>query len=188
MLNLPNAITVLRGLLIPVIAWLLVRQEYPWAFWLFVACALGDLADGLIARNWNLRTRFGAIADPLADKLTMLTVTLLLAWMQWLPWWFAAAVVARDALIIGGALAYHFLIGHVEMAPTGLSKLNTAFEFSLLATVLAFAAGYLDDGPWFALMLYATLVTIALSGAQYVVQWGVRAVRVRRSVRATSKT
>ncbi len=188
MLNLPNAITVLRGLLIPAIAWLLVQQEYPWAFWLFVACALGDLADGLIARGWNLRTRFGAIADPLADKLTMLTVTVLLAWLQWLPWWFAAAVIARDTVIVGGALAYHFLVGHVDMAPTRLSKLNTAFEFSLLAAVLAFAAGYLDDGPWLALMLYATLATIVLSGAQYVVQWSVRAVRARRAVRAASIT
>lgn len=176
-MNVANAITVLRGLLIPVIAWLLLNQDYEWVFWLFVFCALGDLADGVIARRWNQRTRFGAVADPLADKLTMLTVTWLLAVQHFLPWWFAIAVIARDVVIVAGAAAYHFVIGHVDMVPSWLSKLNTAFEFALLAGTLAFAAGYLDEGPWFAVMLYATTATIALSGAQYVIEWGLKAKR-----------
>jgi cardiolipin synthase len=183
MLNVPNAITVLRTLLIPLIGWLLLREDYAPAFWLFVACAAGDAADGLIARRWNLQTRFGAIADPLADKLTMLTATVLLGWQGWLPWWFAVLVVGRDLLIVGGALAYHLLIGHVEMAPTWLSKLNTALEFVLLASVLAWGAGYLWQGLWFDLLLYATMTTVVASGAHYVAVWGARAARARRLVR-----
>jgi phosphatidylglycerophosphate synthase len=128
---------------------------------LFIASALSDFADGAIARRWNLRTRFGAVADPLADKLTMITVTVLLAVQQALPWWFALAVVVRDALIVGGALAYHVLVGRVEMAPSRVSKLNTALEFLLLIGVLAVGAGHLPGGAWLQGLL---LVGCALRG------------------------
>jgi cardiolipin synthase (CMP-forming) len=158
--HLPNAITVLRVALIPLQAWLLLERDYALAFALFVASGLSDLADGFIARRWNLRTRFGAIADPLADKLTMLTVVLLLAMQGWLPWWFAALVIGRDLVIVAGAVAYHWVVGHVEMAPSWLSKLNTALEFAFLASVLAFGAGYLDEGAWYRPFLTsATIVT-----------------------------
>jgi cardiolipin synthase len=179
--NLPNTITLLRFALIAPIGWLLLRRDYDVALLLFVVSALSDLADGFVARHWNLRTRFGAIADPLADKLTMLTVTLLLAAQGWLPWWFALAVVLRDVVIVAGAVAYHALIGRVEMAPTGLSKLNTALEFLLLAGTLAVAAGHADDGAWWRTLLWATFATVVLSGGHYVLAWGRRAAWERRA-------
>jgi cardiolipin synthase len=180
MINLPNAITLVRFALVPVLAWLLLQREYGVAFALFIVSALSDLADGMIARHWNLRTRFGAVADPLADKLTMLTVTVLLTLQHALPWWFAAAVVARDALIVGGALTYHLLIGPVEMAPSLVSKLNTVLEFTLLLTVLAIHAGHVTGGPWWDLLFVATLATIALSGGHYVLVWGQKASQALR--------
>ena len=97
---LPNAITLLRAVLIPVIAFEIVQHDYDSALLLFVLCALGDFVDGWLARAFDLRTRFGAIADPLADKLTMLTVTLLLAW-QGLPngvFWIEAALITQFAV------------------------------------------------------------------------------------------
>lgn len=177
MRNLPNAITLLRFALIPALVVLLVQRDFDLAFALFIVSALSDLADGWVARRWNLRSRFGAIADPLADKLTMLSVTVLLALLNWLPWWFAAAIVLRDVLIVGGATAYHCLIGRVEIAPTRLSKLNTVLEFVLLACVLAVAAELADDGAWRAALMLAVLATVVLSGAQYVVEWSRRASR-----------
>jgi cardiolipin synthase len=181
MKHLPNAITVLRAALIPLQAWLLLERDYATAFLLFVASGLSDLADGWIARRFDLRTRFGAIADPAADKLTMLTVAVLLAMHDWLPWWFTALVVGRDLVIVSGAAAYHFTIGEVEMAPSWISKLNTALEFVFLAFVLALAAGYLDDGPWYPALLYATAATIVASGASYVLVWSRKAVAARRA-------
>jgi cardiolipin synthase len=126
MLNAPNALTLLRLALVPAIALQLLRHHDDTALVLFIVSALSDWADGLIARHWHLRTRFGAVANPLADKLTMPTVTLMLTLQHSLPWWFTLAVGPRDVLIVDGALAYHLLAGHVEMAPTRLSKLNTA--------------------------------------------------------------
>jgi cardiolipin synthase len=180
MRHLPNAITLLRAALIPLLAWLLLERDYARAFVLFVALGLSDFADGVIARHFNLRTRFGAIADPLADKLAMLTAVLLLAQQSWLPWWFAALVVGRDLVIIGGALAYHLLIGRVDMAPTRLSKANTALEFLFLASVLALGAGHVDDGPWFRIFLWLTSVTVIASGVQYVTLWSRKAMQARR--------
>lgn len=175
MINLPNGLTLLRFALVPVIAVQLLQGEYGVACVLFIVSALTDLADGMIARHWNQRTRFGAVADPLADKLTMLTVTVLLTVQHGLPWWFAVAVVLRDGLIMVGALAYHLLIGPVEMAPSRISKLNTALEGSLLVAVMAIRAGYVPDGVWLQALLVTTLVTIALSGGHYVLVWSHKA-------------
>lgn len=177
MKHLPNAITLLRAALIPLLAWLLLQGDYATAFLLFVASGMSDFADGWVARRFDLRTRFGAIADPLADKLTMLTGTVLLAIQGWLPWWFTLLVVGRDLLIVAGACAYHFTIGTVEMAPSWISKINTSLQFVLLAGVLAVAAGHIDDGPWLGALLYLTAVTIVASGASYVLSWSRKAIR-----------
>jgi cardiolipin synthase len=183
MLNVPNAITLLRFALIPLLALHLVQHDYRTALMLFVVSALSDVADGFVARRWNLRTRFGAIADPVADKLTMLTVTLLLTLQDLVPWWFASAVVTRDVVIVSGAITYHLLIGRVEMAPSRLSKLNTGLEFLLLASVLAIGAGHLDGGGWWHVLLLTTLVVIVLSGAHYVFTWSRKAAEARRAQR-----
>jgi cardiolipin synthase len=181
---LPNAITLLRAAAIPLVAAAIVRRDYDGALLLLVLCALGDFIDGWLARALDVRTRFGAIADPLADKLTMLTVTLLLAWQGWLPAWFTAMVVLRDALIVGGALAYHLHIGHVTIAPTRLSKFNTALEFALLAAVLMVAEGVLAPDGVARWLLLGCAVTVAASGAQYVLLWGRKALDARHGRRA----
>lgn len=180
-LNAANAITVARILLVPVIAWYAHVRDYEAAFWLFLLVAASDALDGLIARAFDLRTRFGAIADPLADKLTMLTVTLMLAWQGWLPWWLAVAIVGRDAVIVVGAVAYRALVGRLEIAPTWLSKLNTAVEFALLATLLAVGAGFADGEPWLPALMWIALATVLASGAQYVWIWGGKAIAARRA-------
>ena len=107
-------------------------------------------------------------------------LALLLTLQQALPWWFALAVVLRDLLIVGGALAFHFTVGRVEMAPSTISKLNTALQFLLLLGVLAARAGHVPGGAWLDLLMLATLATIVLSGAQYVLVWSRKAAQARR--------
>jgi cardiolipin synthase len=181
MRHLPNLITALRFLLIPVLVLLLVEQRYAAAFAVFIVSALSDLADGLIARHWNLRTRLGAIADPLADKLTMLAVTLVLAFQALIPAWLAVAIVARDVVIMGGAVAFHVVVGRVEMAPSWLSKFNTVLEFSVLSALLADAARAIEVTALLPPLFVLVMVTILGSGAQYVLVWGRKAMESRRS-------
>lgn len=175
MRQLPNLITVLRLLLIPVMAFLVFARSYDLAFLLFVLQAVSDWLDGFLARRYHLMTRFGAILDPIADKLAMLAATLLLAWQGFLPWWLAAVMVARDIVIVCGALAYHCLVDRVDMAPTRLSKLNTFVEFSVLAIVLADAAAYFEAEDAMPLLFIITLATVAFSGAHYVWLWSRKA-------------
>lgn len=175
MWNLPNAITLLRLALVPVIGWQIAGGQPGTALALFVAAALSDALDGFLARRWNQRTRFGAVADPLADKLTMLVASLLLAAQGVLPWIVALAILARDLVIVGGALAYQLRFGHVEMAPSRLSKLNTALEFALLSAALALAAGLIEGGVWWTALQALTLATVLASGVDYVCVWGRKA-------------
>jgi cardiolipin synthase len=186
MRHLPNLITALRLALIPVLVTLLLERQYEAAAAVFVVSALSDLADGQIARRWNARTRLGAIADPLADKLTMLAVTLVLAAQSLMPAWLAVAIVARDLLIVGGALAFHLFVGRVEPAPSWISKLNTVLEFAVLSAVLADAAGVVELGTWLAPLFVLVMVTLVASGAHYVWVWGRRAWQTKRGLPAAT--
>ncbi len=178
--HIPNALTVLRLVLIPVLVALLLRDRFEAAFAVFTVSALSDLADGIVARRWNLRTRFGAIADPLADKLTMLSVALALAAQSLIPLWLAAAIVLRDLLIVGGAVAYHFVVGRYDMAPSWLSKFNTVVEFAALSAVLADGAGVIEIQALLPGAFVLLLATIIASGTPYVWVWGRRAIFARR--------
>ena len=92
--NLANGLTLLRLLLVPALAVQLLQGAYGVAAVLFAVSALTDALDGQVARRWHQGTRWGAVADPVADKLTVLTVTGLLALQQAVPGWFALLVVA----------------------------------------------------------------------------------------------
>lgn len=180
---LPNALTVLRLLLAPLIAWLLWQHHDALALSLLLFAALSDGVDGMLARRWQQRTRFGAVVDPIADKATGLLVVLVLTLQQSLPLWLAAAVLAREVVIVGGALAYHATFGRVEMAPSLVSKLNTALLFLLLVGTVCTRAGLLTAGAWLQVLQFATLATIVTSGAHYVVVWGHKARQAWRARR-----
>jgi len=179
--QLPNAITVLRIALVPVLALLLIERDYALAFVVLLASAVSDWIDGTLARRFDARTRFGAVADPVADKLTMLTLAVLLVLQGLIPWWLAAAIVLRDSIIVGGALAYHRRVGPVEMKPSTLSKLNTALAFVALAAVLGDAAGLLALQPWEPALFAAVVATVVASGVHYVWVWSGRARAARRA-------
>lgn len=176
---LPNALTVLRLLLAPVIAWLLLQRHDALALSLFLFAAVSDLVDGMLARRWQQRSRFGAVVDPLADKVTGVLVVAVLTLQASLPLGFAVAVAVRDLVIVGGALAYRVAFGRVEMAPSAISKLNTALLFVLLLGILCTRAGLAPAGAWLQILQWATLATLVASGLHYVVVWGLRAARAR---------
>jgi cardiolipin synthase (CMP-forming) len=175
MLNVPNLITLIRLGLVPVVAYLLAIEAYRIALPTFLVAALSDFADGYIARRFKLTSRLGALLDPVADKLNMAVTTVLLAWLGLLPLWLAIAIVARDVLIVAGALAYRFALGPVKIAPTRLSKINTLLEFALLLLVMAGAAEWIDTEKWMNAAFLAVFASVVASGAQYAWVWGRKA-------------
>ncbi|HEX4911350.1 MAG TPA: CDP-alcohol phosphatidyltransferase family protein [Permianibacter sp.] len=182
--HLPNLLTVLRCLLTVPLALLLLERQFGWALLVFVVAGGSDALDGFLAKRFHWQSRFGAIADPLADKLLLLIGFGVLAAIQVLPWWLFALVLARDILIVGGALTYHWLFGPYPMQPTLLSKANTALQI-LLLTVVLFNLG-LWPMPAPVLMIGIVLVSFSTlsSGLDYVWTWGRRcaAERQRRRV------
>ena len=177
MLTVPNALTLVRLALVPVMAYLLVTGAYGLALAVFMVAALTDFVDGFIARAFAQTSVLGATLDPIADKLNMFAATVLLAWQGLVPLWLAIAIVARDVVIVGGAAAYRMTRGHVEMAPTLLSKINTFLEFAVLLLVMARAASWFDPGAWLPAVFVLVFATVVASGLQYVWVWGRKAAR-----------
>jgi len=177
MLNVPNVITLVRLALVPVTAWLLWQGAYGLALLVFLSAAVSDFLDGVIARTFDQASTFGATLDPIADKLNMFVATVMLAWQGLLPLWLAVAIVLRDVVIVSGALVYRARIGHVEIAPTALSKINTFIEFGALLLVMAHAAAWIDVSAWLPAVFVLVFATVLASGAQYVWVWGWKAAR-----------
>ena len=170
-MTIPNIITLFRFMLVPLVVFSLLDGEWSWAFGGFVAAALSDGIDGFIARNFNQRSELGAYLDPIADKVLLVSVFVVLGYMGQLPLWLVIAVVSRDALIIGGVVLSTVMSNPVAMKPIFVSKANTAVQLILASLVLAslaldFSLGLVFDG----LVYLCGLLTIA-SGAAYLVSW-----------------
>jgi CDP-diacylglycerol---glycerol-3-phosphate 3-phosphatidyltransferase len=100
--NVPNGITFLRALLVPVILVLLGRPDESsqwWAFGIFVFAAATDSIDGWVARRWHGVTRWGQLADPIADKLLIVGSLGALALYGRLPWWAVIIIVCREVAV-----------------------------------------------------------------------------------------
>jgi cardiolipin synthase len=180
--DIPNLITILRILLVIPMMLLLARGEYWVVLGIFAFAGLSDGLDGYLARRFNWRTPLGALLDPLADKLMLVGVYLVLGGMGMLPAWLVGLVVLRDVVIISGALAYRRRCGDLTMAPTWISKANTLFQIVLgLVAILSTtpAGDWLPPWSLNGLIGVVTLTTL-WSGMDYVWCWGQRAHRCRR--------
>ncbi len=175
--NLPNAITFFRILLVVPLIGLMAERQFVAVLWLFALAAISDALDGVLARRFGWSTRLGAILDPLADKFLLTSSYVTLGILGLLPVWLAGLVIARDVAIIGGAVAYHHLVGQVPMEPTLISKVNTTLQLLLVLLVLL-AAG-VQSLP--AMLLEVAIVLVAFttlaSGIDYVWAWSGRARR-----------
>ena len=157
--------------------WLLWHGAVADALVLIAIAGATDFIDGELARRFNWRTAFGAIADPAADKLLVLVVFVVLVLQGHVPAWLLGIVVGRDLVIVAGALAYRLVLGKYEVEPTKMSKVNTGLQIVLLLMVLlgllgvdpvAMYAARIAD-PWgFVLVGLSGVVT----GAHYVIVWG----------------
>ena len=183
-LNIPNAITLLRLLAAPVVVWLVLRAQWEAACWLFLVAALSDGVDGYLARRLGQTTAFGAALDALTDKALGLGTLVTLTRMGAIPLWLTLAILVRDAVIVLGALSYRRRAGHLEIQPTWLGKMYTFDEFALLALVLAHSAQILQLGIWQGPLFALVFVIAAVSGLQYVWIWSGK---VRRERGATTR-
>ena len=97
-LTLPNALSLLRLLGVPVFFWLILAEHDWWALIVLMVSGFTDYLDGKLARALGMTSRVGALLDPLADRLYILTTVVALAWRDVIPWWLVVLLVARDAV------------------------------------------------------------------------------------------
>lgn len=174
--DIPNLITVLRILLVVPIAWLLLRQEFVLALVLFFVAGVSDGLDGFLAKHYGWTSRLGALLDPLADKALMVTCYAALVWIKLLPVWLLVLVVARDVVIVAGAVVYNFRIRRLEAEPTPISKLNTVLQIGLvLLVIIQQVVPSWVQSDWIQVLIYAVTVSVVWSGLDYVVTWSRRA-------------
>lgn len=171
-LNLPNLISLGRLLLVPLAISLILEANYRAAFWVFVIAGVSDALDGFIAKRFDRRTRLGALLDPLADKVLLVSVyvTLGIAGQLW-PW-LVVLVVFRDLMIVGGFLLIQALAAMPKgLQPLFISKINTGVQVAVVGYVLARLGVGAEAGPVDAVLGMAVAVTTVASGLIYLVQW-----------------
>ena len=136
--NIPNILTLMRIAMVPVVAGMLWNPPSPWEC--IVACALfsvamvTDVIDGYLARKWNLVSPIGAFLDPLADKLMVTTVLIMMIPLSWVPAWVIALLLCREMTITGlrGIASQQNLV----LAAGGMGKIKTSFQSVSLAFLL----------------------------------------------------
>ena len=150
-------------------------NEIVTALVLFFVAGFSDGVDGFLAKRFDWHTRIGALLDPIADKLLVGGTFITMVFTCLVPVWLAALVIFRDVVIVGGAPAYNWLVRPVEGQPTRISKLNTALQLLFIVFVLSNAGFGWPDKIAITVIGAGVLITLVVSGIDYVVSWSRRA-------------
>ena len=172
-MNLPNKLTMLRVIMIPFFLIFLLLDITPYDKWIalaiFVIASLTDLADGKIARKYNLITNFGKFMDPLADKLLVCSAMIALIELERIPAWIVIVIIAREFVISGFRLVASD--NGVVIAASYWGKFKTTFQMIMVILMIA-------DIPQLQIVttviMYIALVLTIVSLVDYLVKnWGV---------------
>ena len=181
LMTTPNKITIARIFMIPLFVMMAIYYgrsvtagaPLEWQRWcataIFVIAAASDGIDGYIARRYNQRSRLGVILDPIADKGLLLAGIITLSLSNWrfeFPVWFPVLVIARDVIVVAGAIALHMLNGTVRIKPSWTGKIATVLQMIAIGCVMLqldlFHAA-LPVGKW-NLALHSLDIPVLLAG------------------------
>jgi cardiolipin synthase len=169
----PNLLTLLRICLAPFLVTAILEGRYGLSFGLFVAAGLTDALDGLLARLLKQRSLLGEYLDPVADKLLLSTLFLVLMHIGLIPMRVTVLVFSRDVGILVVAAILYAATGRREFAPSLLGKANTLAQVAAVAAVLlqAMLLQRMVTPHWVAVFeawaLYTTMVLTVASGLHY---------------------
>jgi CDP-diacylglycerol--glycerol-3-phosphate 3-phosphatidyltransferase len=178
LLNLPNGLTMLRLLVVPVFAVLLLQDHGSddagryWATLVFGLAIITDRYDGMIARRTGQVTEFGKLADPIADKALTGTALIGLSVLELLPWWVTLVILVRE---VGVTLLRFWVIRHGVIASSRGGKAKTVVQALAIGLYILPLTGVLASARWW-VMAFALLLTV-VTGIDYVY----RALKLRRT-------
>jgi cardiolipin synthase len=163
---LPNAVTLLRFALLPPFVLLLLDERLPAAAAALAAIAFTDWLDGFLARRWRVTSRFGALLDPVADKLVQATAVAMLVLRGAVPAWFLGLVLAREAFLLYGAVRIRRRRGRLSVQARLEGKLSTLLVYAVCcAALLGAPRGVVHAGvAAAALFVIASSVRYTLEG------------------------
>ena len=171
-MNIPNFLSLLRIILVPVIVIFLIQESYARALIVFVIAGLTDALDGAVARLLNKQTELGSFLDPLADKILLSTSFISLAIFGLIPSWLAVIVISRDFIILLGLLILSMMSITYEIKPVFVSKVTTTLQIAtvffalLLKTVTYDKISY----DWIMILSRLTASFTVFSGLIYIIK------------------
>jgi cardiolipin synthase (CMP-forming) len=170
-MTIPNLITIMRLILVPLIIVMLTQGRWMAALTLFVIAGVSDAIDGFIAKRFNMSSELGAYLDPIADKALLVSIYVTLAVIGVLPVWIVVLVVSRDVMIVSAILLSWVMEKPVDINPLLVSKLNTTAQIGFAAVVLTAKAFdiALGGGELVGLVIVAALTLASM--AAYLALW-----------------
>ena len=135
-MNIPNFLSLLRIILVPVFVIFLIQDSYIKALIVFTIAGLTDALDGTLARLLNEQTKLGAFLDPLADKLLLSTSFISLSIFGLIPGWLTVIVISRDFIILLGIVILSMMSITYEIHPIFISKITTALQIGTVFLTL----------------------------------------------------
>ena len=166
-MNVPNFLTILRILAIPVFVICLLYGRFLTALLVFIGAGITDGLDGWIARVYHQRTPTGAYLDPIADKLMMTAAFIVLAVLDLIPQWLTVIVVTRDVIIALGILLLFLTSRPAEIKPLFIGKTTTVFQIVTIAVALVAPSSiFMQDTLRY--IIWITAVLTCITGLQYI--------------------
>jgi cardiolipin synthase len=166
-LSIPNSITFIRIVIIPVFVTALVYRRVDYALFLFIVASISDMLDGLLARITDQQTRLGAFLDPLADKFLLMTSFIMFSVYGWIPMWLTITVISRDLIVTLGWILLYLLYDISKVEPSLTGKAAIAAQLVLIAYTL-FSRTFRGVPPTEGWMLIIVALLTMLSGLQYI--------------------
>jgi len=172
--NLPNTLTVGRIVLVPFVVYFLwdepTLMEHAITWVIFVGAMITDIIDGYLARKWDLVSPAGAYLDPMADKLMVTTVLVMLIPIGWVPAWIVALLLCRELAITGlrGIASQEGMV----LSASALGKVKTAFQSTSIGFILWHEETWgIDPHSAGIVLLYIATFFACLSAAEYFLQF-----------------
>jgi len=171
----PNQLTLLRLIFVPFVIINVLDGDFTWALILFVLAGLSDALDGTLARLLNQKTTLGEYLDPIADKLLLSSLFLVLSFTAQIPWRYTVLVFSRDICILVISAVIYTTTSLRDFRPSVFGKVNTVAQ---VGTVFFVLLANVTPELWVVLcrryFLYATFVFTLVSGLHYIVLTGQR--------------
>jgi len=167
-MNIPNLLTLLRILLVPVTVIFLMQGNFTKALIVLVISGITDALDGFLARILNQQTVLGAYLDPIADKALLASCFVTLSIKGIIPGWFTVIVISRDLIILIGIAIMSIMSIPYKISPSFISKITTALQLFTLVFFLLFRIfPGLINYVWLLVLQWFTVLFTVISGLNY---------------------